>query len=199
VDIFEYATRDTALIDAGTTTTRGLNGDRSVPSMLVLGQVGSAIQKVVVGKVTDLTIQFYDAIKVGADLQIEVERSDSTTVASWSRVYFFVRVSGKVVAEGGVNIDKDQVETEQVNPFFAAGLFSAVVDTRLPGPGARFRELSIKFDGSFLPGMPLRTIGTLAYVEPGNGPHHLDLFCLSSCGMVAHATATVQKSNSTAS
>jgi hypothetical protein len=196
VNSFEYATRNTHSEVPGTLL-RVVDGDRIVPEMLVLSQIGSIICRVIKGRLTELSVRFDRQLKVGEDLKVEVQMRESFS-SSIIR-YFVAKVGRKVVAEGLVTAETAESNEDQpVNPFFATGLFSALVNTKLPGPGASFRSLDLTFDSEFQPSMPLRTIGSLECIESGTGILRIDLFCMSTLGIVAHATAKVQQSNSAA-
>jgi hypothetical protein len=198
VDGFEYATRNTRAESPGTFV-RAVVAERIVPEMLVLSQIGSIIHRVIKGRLTDLSVRFDCQVEVGEDLKVEVQIRESTFASSLTTVYFVAKVGRKIVAEGLATAEAaESKEAQPVNPLFAAGLFSALVNTKLPGPGASFRSLDLNFDSEFQPSIPLRTIGSLECIERGTGILCIDLFCMSTLGIVAHATAKVQQSNGAA-
>jgi hypothetical protein len=167
-----------------------------VPNMFTLGKICSVISRVAVGRITDLQIEFLLNVRVGDQLLVEVRAHDSPVIETLTDCFFEAKIRDTLVATGTCSLDRTDLDKDQINPFFALGLFSAMV-AELPGPGARFQTLSVHFIDRFAGGMPVKTIGAVeqSWTHAGNTEMSMDLFCRSSVAGVAHATAQVVAAN----
>jgi hypothetical protein len=126
--------------------------------MFTLGKICSVISSIAAGRITDLQIEFLLNVRVGEQLLVEVRAHDSPVVDTLTDCFLEAKIRGTVVAVGTCNLDRTDLDKDPINPFFALGLFSALI-AKLPGPGARFHTLEVHFIDRFAGGMPVRRLG----------------------------------------
>lgn len=125
------------------------------------------------------------------DIEVGMSASISKTVSA-SDVQQFAEVTGDF---NPVHVDEAFAANSQfgrpiVHGMFNAGLISAVLGMKLPGPGATFVGQTLKFRNPVFIGDTVETTATVESVNPRHGFVKLSTVCKVNDKVVASGEAT---------
>ncbi len=126
------------------------------------------------------------------DLEVGQSASFAKTVSE-SDVYTFAGITGD---NNPVHINAEFAATTPfkeriVHGMFSAGLISAVLGTRLPGPGAIYIDQSLKFKAPVLIGDTVKATATVTEIDAKRRRITLQTTCTVKDKVVADGAATI--------
>ncbi len=126
------------------------------------------------------------------DLHVGQSASFAKTVSE-SDVYTFAGITGD---NNPVHINAEFAATTPfkeriVHGMFSAGLISAVLGTRLPGPGAIYIDQSLKFKAPVLIGDTVKATATVTEIDAKRRRITLKTTCTVKDKVVADGAATI--------
>ncbi len=125
------------------------------------------------------------------DLEVGMSASVAKTVTE-SDVYTFAGITGD---NNPVHINAEYAATTQfeqriVHGMFSAGLISAVLGTRLPGPGAIYIDQTLKFRAPVFIGDTVTATATVESIDSRRRRVKLKTVCTVGDKVVAQGEAT---------
>jgi acyl dehydratase len=129
----------------------------------------------------------FDEIEVGENAALE-------RTLTWRDIELFAVMSGDV---NPAHVDEEYARSDifhaiVAHGMWAASLISALLGTRLPGPGAIYREQTLRFRHPVVIGDTITVSVTVASKDPERRRVVLDCRCLNQRGeTVIDGTATV--------
>lgn len=126
------------------------------------------------------------------DLEVGMSASCAKTISE-SDVYTFAGITGD---NNPVHVNAEYAATTMfkeriVHGMFSAGLISAVLGTKLPGPGAIYIDQTLKFKAPVMIGDTLTATATVTEVNTARRRVVLETICTVSGKTVASGSATL--------